>query len=125
RVRGIYSRTRERAAALAGEHAIPVVADSIDELAERSAADLVVVAVPELAANAVAKASFRHDWAVLLEKPAGYDLADAEDIAAAARDRRQPVLVGFNRRFYSSALAVKADLDSRPAERRFIHVQDQ
>ena len=42
------------------------------------------MAVPELEANRVAKRCFEHDWAVLMEKPAGYDLADAEDIAAAA-----------------------------------------
>jgi predicted dehydrogenase len=34
-------------------------------------------------------------------------------------------VVGFNRRFYSSTLAIQADLASRPGEHRFIHVQDQ
>jgi predicted dehydrogenase len=124
RLAGIHSRTRERAVALAGEFNIPVVADDVAQLRSRTGADLVVVAVPELAANAVAKACFAEDWAVLLEKPAGYDLADAEAIAAAAAKHPRPVLVGLNRRFYSSTMAVRADLDSR-AERRFIHVQDQ
>lgn len=123
-IAGIHSRTRERAEALAREFSIPVIADSISDLRARTGAELVVVAVPELAANAVAKACFACDWAVLLEKPAGYDLADAEDIAVAAAGRSQPILVGFNRRFYASTMAVRADLDSR-AERRFIHVQDQ
>jgi predicted dehydrogenase len=122
---GLTSRTRARADALAQEMGIPVVADSVDELHASVSADLVVVAVPELAANAVARSVFAHPWAVLLEKPAGYDLADAEDIAAAAQGRRAPVLVGLNRRFYSSARAIRADLETRPAERRFIHVQDQ
>lgn len=124
KVTGIHSRTRERATALAAEFNIAVVADSIPQLKAQTGADLVVVAVPELAANAIAKECFAEDWAVLLEKPAGFDLADAEDIAAAAGKRSRPVLVGFNRRFYSSTLAVLADLDSRD-ERRFIHIQDQ
>ena len=123
-VAGIHSRTRDKAGALARELKIPIVTDSVADLFERTRADLVVVAVPELAANEVAKACFQHDWAVLLEKPAGYDLADAEAIAQAAEGRIQPVMVGFNRRFYGSTLAVKSDLDSRD-ERRFIHVQDQ
>lgn len=125
KVAGLASRTRARAEALAAECGIPVVADSVAELQTRTKADLAVIAVPELAANAVAKSVFAHPWAVLLEKPAGYDLRDAEDIAAAARGRAQPVMVGFNRRFYSSTRTVRADLDARPGEKRFIHVQDQ
>ena len=87
-VAGIHSRTRERAEALAAGFGIGVVADSIRELKRRTGAELVVVAVPELAANEVARACLREDWAILLEKPAGYDLADAEDIAA---DRKSVV----------------------------------
>lgn len=125
KVSGLTSRTRAKADALAAELGIPVVADSIDELRDRTNADLVIVAVPELSANPVAMQAFAHPWAVLMEKPAGYDLTDAEKIAAAARGRKAPVMVGLNRRFYSSALTIKADLETRPAEKRFIHVQDQ
>jgi predicted dehydrogenase len=124
-VTGISSRTRARAEALAQEFGIAHVADTLPELYQRSQADLVVITVPELMANAVAKAAFALPWAVLMEKPAGYDLADAEDIAAAAAGRNAPVMVGFNRRFYSSTLAIQEDLSSRLHERRFIHVQDQ
>src|SRR5204863_6443878 len=64
-------------------------------------------------------------WAVWMERPARYDLADAEKIAAAAHDQQAPVMVGLNRRFYSSSRTIKADLDTRSAEKRFVHVQDQ
>lgn len=124
-VTGVFSRTQARAEALAREFSIPHVATSVDDLWQKTQADLVVITVPELSANAVAKAAFAHPWAVLMEKPAGYDLADAEDIAAAAAGRSAPVMVGFNRRFYSSTLAIGADLEARPGQRRFIHVQDQ
>ena len=135
KVAGLTSRTRAKADALASELGIPFVTDSIDELQKQTSADLLVVTVPELAANAVALNAFRYPWAVLLEKPAGYDLADAEKIAAAATDRDRlarrsatrvgRVMVGLNRRFYSSSRAIKADLETRPNETRFIHVQDQ
>lgn len=125
KVAGIASRTKARAEALASELGIPVVAESIAQLHERTHADLVVVAVPELEANGVAKAAFALPWAVLLEKPAGYDLSDAEDIARAAKGRKAPVMVGLNRRFYSSSQAIRADVDQRADEPRFVHVQDQ
>lgn len=123
-VSALYSRTREKAEALAAEFGIDFVCDDIPSLKWKSAADLVVVAVPEISANAVARAAFLEDWSVLLEKPAGYDLGDALDIAEAASRRRKPVFVGFNRRFYSSTMAVLADVDSRN-ELRYVHIQDQ
>jgi len=124
-VSGIVSRTRSKAEALAQELSIPCVADTIAQLHQDTQADLVIITVPELMANAVAKAALAFPWAILMEKPAGYDLADAQDIARAAANHVAPVMVGFNRRFYSSTLAVQADLASRPGEHRFIHVQDQ
>lgn len=122
---GITSRTRAKAQALADQYAMPCVAETVEELYQKTQADLVVVTVPELMANAVAKAALKFPWGLLMEKPAGYDLADAQDIASAAQEHQAPVMVGFNRRFYSSTLAIQADLASRPNERRFIQVQDQ
>lgn len=123
-VAGIHSRTRARAEALAAELGIPAVYDGIGELYDGTRADLVVVAVPELAMNAVAKSCFRFPWAVLLEKPAGYTLADAQDIAEAAEAVGARARVGLNRRFYASTQAMLSDLDGDPAT-RFIHIQDQ
>jgi len=120
---GIHSRTRARAEALATELGIERVFDSIDELYEQTRADLVVVTVVELSMNAVAKAVFRHPWTVLLEKPAGVDLADAEDIANAARPRGR-VYVALNRRMYASTAAALDALRTN-GQPRFVHVQDQ
>ncbi|NET40057.1 MAG: gfo/Idh/MocA family oxidoreductase, partial [Cyanothece sp. SIO1E1] len=49
---------------------------------------------------------------------------DAEDIAAAAKAHSKPVMVGFNRRFYSSVATVLADIDTRD-EARYVRIQDQ
>ncbi len=121
---GIHSRTPARAEALAAEFGLPVVADSIDELFGKTRAQLVVVSVPELAANSVAKACFAHDWSVLMEKPAGYDLSDAEDIAAAAEKAGRRAWVALNRRHYSATRAALSLLASDPGP-RFIKVLDQ
>ena len=123
-VAAIHSRTRSRAEALAAEFGIRAVCDSIPELYERSRAALVFVAVPELAANAVAKASFSFPWTVLMEKPPGYNLADALDIQRAAEERHCHVLVALNRRFLAATLRAKTELAETSAP-RFIKVQDQ
>ena len=121
---GIHSRTRARAETLASEFAIPRVCDSVENLYEQTRADLVVVTVLEIAMNAVARVCFAFPWTVLLEKPPGYNLADAEEIAAAAREHRSRVFVALNRRFYSSTRAAAARLAKIDGQ-RFIKVQDQ
>lgn len=121
---GIFSRTRARAEALAAELGIESVAGSIDELYGRTGARLVVVSVPELEANAVAKACFRHPWSALLEKPAGLDVDDAEDIAGEAERLGRRAYVALNRRQYSATHAALARLTT-DAGQRFIRIQDQ
>jgi predicted dehydrogenase len=121
---GIHSRNKSRAEKLAAEFGIELVCESVPELYERSAAALVFLAVPELSMNAVAKASFEFPWTVMMEKPPGYNLADALDIQCAAAVKRRRVLVALNRRFLSATLRAKAELDQTPAP-RFVKVQDQ
>ena len=123
-ITGIHSRTRARAAALASEFGISVVCDSVPELYDNTHADLVVVAVPELVAHEVSLACFEFPWIMLLEKPAGYNLQDAEVIYAASQIHQSRVFVALNRRFYASTRAAFSDLQHIPGP-RFIHVQDQ
>lgn len=120
----IHSRTRSRAETLAKEFNIPLVCHSPSELYEKTQAQLVVVAVPELATNPVGQACFEFPWTVMLEKPPGYNLQDAEKIQASAKKKNRKVLVGLNRRFLSSTHAAARDLAKIQAP-RFIHVQDQ
>ncbi len=121
---GIWNRTRDKAAALASEFGIPVVADDIEALHAQTSADLAVLAVYETAINPLVKRTLAQAWAILMEKPVGLNMADAEDIAAAVQAARARVFVGLNRRFISSTRAALDDLASDPGP-RFIHVQDQ
>ena len=123
-IAGIHSRTKARAETLADEFQIPIAANSIAELYEQTQAGLVVVTVPELSMNAVAKASFSYPWTVLTEKPLGYDLSDALDIQKAARASGTRVYVALNRRMLSSTQAMLDELAETPGT-RFIKVQDQ
>lgn len=121
---GIHSRTRAKAESLAQEFGPMAVCDSVDELYEKTQADLVVVAVQELSVNPVCQACFVHPWVALIEKPAGYNLADAMEIEAAARSRGRRAFVALNRRHYGSTRAVLSDLENL-AGPRLIKVQDQ
>lgn len=121
---GIHSRTTAKASALATEFSLPHVAPSIQALYEQTHANLVIVAVPELAARQVAQECFRLPWAVLLEKPPGFNLPDAQAILDAAQSAQHPVYVALNRRFLASTQSAWADLQSSP-EPRFIHAADQ
>lgn len=121
---GIFSRTLSRAEGLAAEFGLPLVAQSVDELYQESRAGLVVVSVPELSANEVAKACFGHDWVVMLEKPAGYNIADASDISESAANRGRRAFVALNRRFYAATRDAAARLSADPGP-RFVRIQDQ
>jgi predicted dehydrogenase len=126
-VAGICNRTRSKAEKLASEFCVPVVANGIAELYARTSADLVILAVYETAIKTVIKQIIAHPWAILMEKPVGLDLCDAQEIAAAAQSRgsnSNNVYVGLNRRFLASTQAALTDLSTDPHP-RFIHVQDQ
>ncbi|WP_295583618.1 Gfo/Idh/MocA family oxidoreductase [uncultured Lamprocystis sp.] len=121
---GVFSRTFARAEAFAAQYSIPTVCESISELHEKTQADVVIIAVPELSVSAVSIAAFEHPWLCLIEKPAGYNIADAEKISRAAHTLQRRAFVALNRRHYSSTRAVATDLRNRPG-RRLVHVVDQ
>lgn len=121
---GIHSRTKARAEAMAKEFRIPRVCNSVADLYKETAADLVVVSVPELSANEVCCTCFDYPWTALIEKPAGYNVTDAEAIEAYARARQRRAYVALNRRHYGSTRAVIADLANCVGQ-RLIKVQDQ
>lgn len=122
-IAGIHSRSADRAEALARAHGVEAH-PSVAALWQATRADIVVIAVPELAARAVAEAAFAFPWLCLLEKPAGYDLADALKIEAAATASGARAHVAFNRRSYGATRAVAAALETGDGP-RLITVLDQ
>lgn len=123
RIAGIHSRSRARAEALAAAHSARVCA-GIADLWRETEAQILVVAVPELAALGVAREAFAHPWQCLMEKPAGHDLAEALALEAAARAAGARVHVAFNRRSYGATRAAAAALAADPGP-RLITVLDQ
>jgi|RhiMetdeSRZDD1v2_1073273.scaffolds.fasta_scaffold121833_3 predicted dehydrogenase len=123
-VAGIHSRSRPRAEALASELGVPLVADSVPELYEKTRARLVVVTVFETAMRDVALACFEQPWTVLLEKPPGLSVDEAVAIRDRAGRLGRDVRVGLNRQYLSSTQHVLNGLSERPGP-RFVKVQDQ
>lgn len=124
KILGIHSRTRSRAEELAQKYGIPFVYDSVEALYNGTQADLVIVAVPELSTKVVSTAVFRHSWLVLIEKPAGYNLQEAEEIFVAANSANCKAYVAFNRRHYASTRSVIKELEAVEGQ-RLVQVFDQ
>lgn len=121
---GIASRTRSHAETLAGELGIGVVADSVEELHERTGAQLLLVTVLETAMVEVSLRAMAFPWTLLLEKPPGLSPADTRRLTQEAATRGRRVLVGLNRQFLGStqqALSLLKDVSGT----RFVKVQDQ
>lgn len=121
---GVYSRTYAKAKAMATEFGVSEVCGSVAELHHATRAQLVVIAVSELSVREVCLEAFKYPWTCLIEKPAGYNVADAEAIAAAAHEHGRQAFVALNRRHYSSTRIVVGDLAASEGQ-RLIHVYDQ
>lgn len=121
---GITSRTRLRAEQLVADISGVLVFDSLEEMYQHTLADIVVVTVTELHMADIAKRCFQFPWLVLLEKPAGYNLADAVSIHSAAVEHQSRAYVALNRRAYSSTRQALQRLTGN-AGPRFIKVLDQ
>lgn len=121
---GIFSRTKSRAVDLAREFGIPKAYDSVEKLWKGTHADLVLIAVQEMATKEVCFEAFRYPWVALIEKPVGYNIKDATLILKEVESRRAQAFVALNRRHYSSTRAVISDIGKND-EPRIVNVFDQ
>ena len=121
---GIYSRTADKAQLLAKEFNIPNVSGTIDELYDETEADLVIVSVSILSTAEACYNAFKHPWQCLIEKPAGYNVAEASLIAVDAKKYSRKAFVALNRRHYSSTRTAIHELDSVQGS-RLVNIYDQ
>jgi predicted dehydrogenase len=117
-------------AAAASDHEIVVVCDSnmarAEQLASRTGAravgdwrdavamdvDAVIVATTHDQLAAISLGAVEAGRHVLVEKPAGRNLAEVQAVAEAAAARRRVVKVGFNHRFHPALLKAREIVDS-------------
>ena len=121
---GIHSRNTNRAEALAQSYPSLKVFPTIETLYTQTNPDLVVIAVPELACQVVCEEAFKYPWALLIEKPVGYNLSVANQIEQKAAALEARAYVALNRRFYGSTLQLQRKLQGIN-EPRLITILDQ
>jgi predicted dehydrogenase len=121
---GVASRTATNARTFAEEFGIPIVSANVKDLYHSAAPDLVVVTVNEVAIAEITHQCIEYPWTILIEKPPGLDLIEADGIEQHARSAGRKVYVGMNRWSYSVTQHVHRALGQRDGI-RFVHVQDQ
>ena len=121
---GIHSRSSARADDLAKAYPGLAVFPSIEALHAHTAAELVVIAVPDLACQAVCMQAFQHSWTLLIEKPVGHTMAEALLIEQQAVALGARAYVALNRRFYGSTLQLQQALHGIEAP-RVVTILDQ
>ena len=108
---GICSRNVHRAEALTKRFPELKVFPNIKALYTQTNADLVVIAVTELACQTVCEQAFQHPWTLLIEKPVGYTLEQAQQIEKQAAMLKAKAYVALNRRYYGSTLQLHKALN--------------
>lgn len=121
---GIYSRTKSKAEILSEKFNIKYVCDNIDELYLKTKADLVIITVSELSVKEVCEIAFKFPWLCLIEKPVGYNLANALEILNLAEKYNSKPYAALNRRHYSSTRILQENLLTNN-EIRVVNVFDQ
>ena len=110
RVVAVADHDAARAAALAAETGAKAFDDPAAAIG--AAVDAVVVATSHDALAGLAGAAVEAGRHVLVEKPAGRNLAEAERLREAARAAGVVVKVGFNHRFHPALVAAKRLVES-------------
>ena len=121
---GVYSRTIQNSAVFASENDINLVCNSIEELYLSAKPDMVVLAVSELSLKVVCAQAFNYPWKLLIEKPVGIDLDEANEILHMSREKGAIAYVALNRRHYSSTRGVLQEIIDFPGK-RLVQVYDQ
>lgn len=104
-VAGIWNRNMDRAHAVANEFSIDNVYGSVEEATQRS--DVIYDIATSPAAYVALLESIPEGSAVLIQKPLGLNLAEANEILKVCRNRKLVAAVNFQLRFSPMMLAIR------------------
>lgn len=121
---GIFSRGHERSTTFAKRFNIERPSESIHQLWESTHSNLLVIAVSELSLFNIVQQAFRYPWTILIEKPVGLSLAEAEEISRLASQTSTRAFAALNRRHLSSTQSLVSHLTHCNLS-RIVHVIDQ
>jgi len=97
-LRGLVASSSETARAAALKYRVPFASNRLEDLLAHRDIDLVVVSVRVPEHRSVVEASLRAGKAVLCEWPLARNLAEAQTLAAIAKDAAQPLFVNLQAR---------------------------
>lgn len=115
----IYNHTREKAARLAGEFAIPAVYDDAAALLDEVRPDFVDIITDPSTHGAFVELAARRRVPVVCQKPLAPTLAEAERLARICTEAGVPLIVHENWRWQHPLRQLKAVLDSGTIGRLF------
>jgi myo-inositol 2-dehydrogenase/D-chiro-inositol 1-dehydrogenase len=95
----IFGRTRNNTEARAHEFGIPGIYTDLGEMVDREKPDFVSVALPNQAHFEPTKTLLDAGFPLLVEKPLVFDLAEADNLLAVARERNLFFAINFNHRY--------------------------
>jgi predicted dehydrogenase len=121
---GIFSRTKSKAKNLQKKYKINYLCNDIDELYEKTKADIVLVAVSVESFKKIAIKVSKFPWKILTEKPFGINLQENLQLKEILGKKRKKFYIGFNRIFYDNSIFVKK-LIKRDKSQRILNVYDQ
>lgn len=121
-ISGVTSRTRHKADELSQILGGVSVYDGVQDLIDHERPDLIVISVSVLSIPAVTLECLGSGATLLIEKPAGLNLAEAQALAKKVDESGDKAFLALNRRCYAS---VRWVLDQVPEGLRYVRVQDQ
>lgn len=121
---GVYSRTSDKTKSFASENGIQLVCSSVKELFQLAKPDMVIIAVSELSLKDICIQAFNYPWKLLIEKPVGINLNEANEIFDMSRRKGAIAYVALNRRHYGSTRGVLQEILNFPGK-RLVQVYDQ
>ena len=123
-ITGIYSRSIMKAEQLAEKYHVKFIADSINNLFKNGKPELLVICVPELELWGVFLGASSYPWKMLIEKPVGINVDEAQKFLSKSLENGVEVYVALNRRHYESTRIALEKLKSDSGN-RFVHITDQ
>jgi len=120
---GIHSRSYNKAKEIADLYSIKHVYASIEDLFNHCQPNAVIVCVSVTETKRVIDVTSNYPWIQLIEKPAGLNLIDANEISKIIVNKNAKAFVAFNRRFYSSTQIALKELINCDSN-RIVVVQD-
>ncbi|MFH1005902.1 MAG: Gfo/Idh/MocA family oxidoreductase [Candidatus Latescibacterota bacterium] len=120
RITGLADPNLDAAMGIAGRYGVDRVVANYRELLEDSSLDLVVICTPHFLHRPIALDAFAAGKHVICEKPIAMNLAEADEMIAAAQAANKELFIALNHRFLPANRKAKKALEAGRIGRPFL-----